>query len=76
MISRLQNTFLNFFSEYISIFQAFGLDPLHAIEQGEYGRHLWPWLREALPGSSLSEIDFWYVLLYSCCPYILDPIMR
>jgi hypothetical protein len=55
----LQNTFLIFFSAFISIFQAFVLDPLHAIEQGEHGRHLWPWLVESLPPSSLAEIDSW-----------------
>ena|SRR5882762_4710917 len=64
MSSHLQNTFLNSFSAYISIFQAFILDPLHAIEQGEHGKHLWPWLCEALPESSLSEIDSWYIWLY------------
>jgi hypothetical protein len=55
----LQNTFLKFFSTFLSIFLAFILDPLHAIEQGEHGRHLWPWLVESLPDSSLSEIDSW-----------------
>ena len=55
----LQNTFLKFFSAFLSIFLAFILDPLHAIEQGEHGRHLWPWLVESLPDSSLSEIDSW-----------------
>jgi hypothetical protein len=41
------------------IFSAFVLDPLHAIEQGEHGKHLWVWLLEALPETSLSEIDSW-----------------
>ena len=55
----LQNTFLIFFSSHISIFQAFILDLLIAIEQGEHGKHLWLWLCQALPESSLSEIDSW-----------------
>jgi hypothetical protein len=56
-----QNTFLIFFAAFFSLFQAFVLDPLHAIEQGEHGRHLWPWLVKSLLQSSLEEIDSWYV---------------
>ena len=47
------------FSMWYAIFKAFILDHLHAIEQGEFGKHLWPWFLEALPSSSQSEIDQW-----------------
>ena len=38
---------------------AFVLDPLHALEQGEFGKHIWTWLLATLPDSSLAEIDSW-----------------
>jgi len=53
----LQNTFLCFFATWFTIFSAFVLDPLHALEQGEFSKHIWPWLLESLPNSSLGEID-------------------
>ena len=37
----------------------FVLDALHAIEQGEFGKHFWPWLLECLPASSQAEINTW-----------------
>jgi len=55
----LQNTFLCFFATWFTIFSTFVLDPLHALEQGEFGKHIWPWLLESLPNSSLVEIDIW-----------------
>jgi hypothetical protein len=55
----LQNTFLCFFATWFTIFLAFVLDPLHALEQGEFGKHLWLWLLESLPDSALAEVDTW-----------------
>ncbi|KIM71962.1 hypothetical protein PILCRDRAFT_93649, partial [Piloderma croceum F 1598] len=51
------NIFLAMFSMWYAVFKAFILDHLHAIEQGEFGKHIWPWLLEALPSTSQSEID-------------------
>jgi hypothetical protein len=42
-------------------FLAFVLDPLHALEQGEFGKHLWPWLLESVLDYYLAEIDSWCV---------------
>lgn len=55
-----QNVFLAKFSSWLVTFHAFVLDPLHAIEQGEFGKHIWPWLLEVLPDSLQAEIDNWY----------------
>jgi hypothetical protein len=57
--SILQNIFFVVFLMWLVIFKAFVLDPLHAIEQGEFGKHCWVWLLEALPPSSQAEIDMW-----------------
>jgi hypothetical protein len=58
-LNLIQNIFLAMFSMWFAIFKAFIFDPLHALEQGEFGKHLWPWLLEALPKTSQSEIDRW-----------------
>ena len=40
-----QNVLLMYFSNYIDIYQMFPAEPLHQIEQGIYGRHIWPWIK-------------------------------
>jgi hypothetical protein len=58
-LNLMQNIFLVLFSTWFAVFKAFIFDPLHAIEQGEFGKHLWPSLLETLPSTSQSEIDRW-----------------
>ncbi|TRM55788.1 hypothetical protein BD626DRAFT_576598 [Schizophyllum amplum] len=53
----ITNIFNEIFGELMSVGQMFVLDPLHQIEQGEWGRHWWSWLLTALPETSLEEID-------------------
>ncbi|CAE6460610.1 unnamed protein product, partial [Rhizoctonia solani] len=40
-----------------SIYGAIIADPLHQIEQGIWGKHLWPWIRDQLPTSSKETLD-------------------
>lgn len=35
----------------------FVIDPLHQIEQGVYGKHIWPWIAENLGTSQLRLLD-------------------
>ncbi|KAL1689775.1 hypothetical protein GGG16DRAFT_114767 [Schizophyllum commune] len=51
------NTFNDTFGSYIGIYQMFVLDPLHQIEQGEWGRHWWPWIIATLEDEKLDAID-------------------
>ncbi|KAL1700589.1 hypothetical protein EV121DRAFT_295055 [Schizophyllum commune] len=53
----LPNTFIEVFGRHFSIFDTFVLDPLHQIEQGEWGRHWWRWLLECLDDKALDSID-------------------
>ncbi|KAL1725193.1 hypothetical protein EV714DRAFT_256070 [Schizophyllum commune] len=53
----VKNTLIELFGQYISVFDMFIADPLHQIEQGEWGRHWWPWLLNVLPDRSLDLLD-------------------
>ena len=44
----MQNAFTIIFGVFWSIFEALTSDPLHEIEQGEYGKHIWPWIISTL----------------------------
>ncbi|EGO03657.1 hypothetical protein SERLA73DRAFT_149882 [Serpula lacrymans var. lacrymans S7.3] len=46
--------------------KSFALDPLHQIEQGEWGKHLWIWLSGALPKSLLAQINHCF---QNCPPF-------
>ena len=39
-----QNTFLDHFSHYTSIYEAVSADLLHQIELGVHSKHIWPWV--------------------------------
>ena len=53
----LQNTFLNYFSHFTSIYEAVSADLLHQIELGVFGRHFWLWVisKGDNPGGYLSD---------------------
>ncbi|KDN35213.1 hypothetical protein RSAG8_11788, partial [Rhizoctonia solani AG-8 WAC10335] len=42
---------------YSSLPSAIIADPLHQIEQGIWGKHLWPWIRDQLPTASKDTLD-------------------
>jgi len=35
-----------YFSNYIDLYQMFLAKPLHQVEQGVYGKHTWPWIKD------------------------------
>jgi hypothetical protein len=39
-----QNTFLNYFGQFTSIYEAISADLLHQIELGVFGKHFWLWV--------------------------------
>ncbi|KAH9934362.1 uncharacterized protein B0H18DRAFT_1207855, partial [Fomitopsis serialis] len=47
-LRNIQNLFLLIFGWFLCIFSAFSVDPLHQIEQGAYGQHIWPWLLDTV----------------------------
>ena len=53
-----QNTLLKYFSNYIDVYQTFPAEPLHQIEQGIYGKHMWPWIKASyLTAHELAILD-------------------
>lgn len=46
-------------SKHISVFQAVTADPLHQIEGGIFGQHIWEWIKELFEenSSSASQLD-------------------
>ena len=53
----IQNIFHNIMPPYFSVYLAVGADPLHQIEQGVFGKHIWPWLREELSKKQAKVLD-------------------
>lgn len=47
------------FGFFWSVYKALTSDPLHEIEQGEFGKHIWPWITSAdmLFRHMLDELD-------------------
>ncbi|KAG8697556.1 hypothetical protein FRC08_006452 [Ceratobasidium sp. 394] len=45
-LRKTQNSFLKLMGRGFSVFQAIAADPLHQIELGVFGNHMWPWLLE------------------------------
>ena len=44
------------------VYQSFCADPLHQIEQGIWGKHLWCWIKNTyLSSSELGKLDDMYV---------------
>lgn len=42
---------------YFSIYDAVSPDPTHAVEQGVWGQHVWPWILEQLTPEEQCELD-------------------
>ncbi|KAG8710978.1 hypothetical protein FRC11_003923 [Ceratobasidium sp. 423] len=51
------NIFHDIIPSIFSVYLAVSADPLHQIEQGIFGKHLWPWLRELLSNDKKSILD-------------------
>ncbi|KAG9101276.1 hypothetical protein FS749_008500 [Ceratobasidium sp. UAMH 11750] len=43
-LRKTQNSFLKLMGQGFSVFQAIAADPLHQLELGVFGSHMWPWL--------------------------------
>ncbi|KAF9789541.1 hypothetical protein BJ322DRAFT_1105394 [Thelephora terrestris] len=57
-IRRISNTFLDYFSLYMPLYEMFCADPLHQIEQGVWGKHFWLWFKTYyLMKGELDELD-------------------
>ncbi|KDN42568.1 hypothetical protein RSAG8_06711, partial [Rhizoctonia solani AG-8 WAC10335] len=53
----VRSAFLDIIPPIHSIYGAIIADPLHQIEQGIWGKHLWPWIRDQLPTASKLILD-------------------
>ncbi|KDN40330.1 hypothetical protein RSAG8_08240, partial [Rhizoctonia solani AG-8 WAC10335] len=42
---------------FFSVYRAIAADPLHQIEQGVFGKHLWPWIRDQLSNEKKATLD-------------------
>jgi hypothetical protein len=52
------------------VYQSFCADPLHQIEQGIWGKHLWCWLKKTyLSASELGKLDGMYVCKHILCTF-------
>ncbi|QRV91941.1 hypothetical protein RhiJN_19959 [Ceratobasidium sp. AG-Ba] len=56
-IRYLESSFFDIIPSIHSIYDAVVADPLHQIEQGIWGKHLWPWIRDQLPKNSQAILD-------------------
>ncbi|KEP46313.1 hypothetical protein V565_206070 [Rhizoctonia solani 123E] len=53
----VRNAFNDIIPPFHSIYEAFVADPLHQIEQGVWGAHLWPWIRDQLDSNKKDVLD-------------------
>ncbi|QRV96205.1 hypothetical protein RhiJN_24223 [Ceratobasidium sp. AG-Ba] len=53
----VRSAFIDIIPPIHSIYDAVVADPLHQIEQGVWGKHLWPWIRDDLPKASRKILD-------------------
>ncbi|KAG9098331.1 hypothetical protein FS749_004060 [Ceratobasidium sp. UAMH 11750] len=56
-LRNIRSAFLDIIPTIHSIYDAGIADPLHQIEQGIWGKHLWPWIRDSLPTESKQILD-------------------
>ncbi|KAG9094666.1 hypothetical protein FS749_012061 [Ceratobasidium sp. UAMH 11750] len=56
-LRNIRSAFLDLIPPIHSIYDAIIADPLHQIEQGVWGKHLWPWIKNQLPDSSKQILD-------------------
>lgn len=61
----IQNVLLTYFSDHIELYQMFPAEPLHQIEQGVGGKHIWPWIKtKYLTAHELAVLDQKWVLAH------------
>ncbi|QRV90390.1 hypothetical protein RhiJN_18408 [Ceratobasidium sp. AG-Ba] len=56
-IRGMMNVFHDIIPSFFSVYLAVAADPLHQIEQGIFGKHIWPWLRDSLSNSQATILD-------------------
>ncbi|KAG9074450.1 hypothetical protein FRC06_010682, partial [Ceratobasidium sp. 370] len=56
-LRNIWSAFLDIIPPIHSIYNAVIADPLHQIEQGIWGKHLWAWIKKELPDSSKQILD-------------------
>ncbi|KAG9086597.1 hypothetical protein FS749_003534 [Ceratobasidium sp. UAMH 11750] len=52
-----RNIFHNIMPSFFSVYAAISADPLHQIEQGVFGKHIWPWICKQLSPKSATILD-------------------
>ncbi|KAG8696436.1 hypothetical protein FRC08_007148 [Ceratobasidium sp. 394] len=53
----VDNIFYNIIPRFFSVYLAVTADPLHQIEQGIFGKHIWPWIRDGLSKKHATVLD-------------------
>ncbi|KAB5587904.1 hypothetical protein CTheo_8654 [Ceratobasidium theobromae] len=56
-LQSVRSVFLDVIPPIHSVYNTIIADPLHQIEQGIWGKHLWPWIRDQLPRASKEILD-------------------
>ncbi|KAG9125007.1 hypothetical protein FRC07_009351 [Ceratobasidium sp. 392] len=56
-LRNIRSAFFDIIPPCHSIYNAMIADPLHQIEQGIWGKHLWVWIKDALPKASKQILD-------------------
>ncbi|QRW13306.1 hypothetical protein RhiLY_12305 [Ceratobasidium sp. AG-Ba] len=67
-IRGMKNVFHDIIPSFFSVYLAVAADPLHQIEQGIFGKHIWPWLRDSLSNSQATILD----TRFKCIPQYPD----
>ncbi|KAG8714224.1 hypothetical protein FRC08_012222 [Ceratobasidium sp. 394] len=53
----VDNIFYDIIPRFFSVYSAVTADPLHQIEQGIFGKHIWPWIRSGLSKKQAAALD-------------------
>ncbi|KAG8742492.1 hypothetical protein FRC10_001388 [Ceratobasidium sp. 414] len=56
----VHNVFHDIIPRFFSVYLAVSADPLHQIEQGIFGKHIWPWIRNGLSKKQATVLDAWF----------------
>ncbi|KAJ3530334.1 hypothetical protein NM688_g7726 [Phlebia brevispora] len=60
----ISNAFFGVCGYVFDLYRAFAADPLHEIEQGVYGKHIWPWLLEHILDKDMQDhVDAHFIAL-------------
>ncbi|KAJ3552152.1 hypothetical protein NM688_g4302 [Phlebia brevispora] len=60
----ISNAFFGVCGYVFDLYRAFAADPLHEIEQGVYGKHIWPWILEHILDKDMQDhVDAHFIAL-------------